>query len=405
MSEDLFNKKIKEKFEDYTPPVRDDVWDKLKNNTPKPVFWTWWHQYALPLYALLSTGAIIFLLSKNYFTKNTAQVAENQVSVASATIPDSIFIYKKDTVFIEKITYLNSEKKQNRDESANWKKLYLAVNEKLQSIENQINSNTIGKTQENETEKPKPQLASEIVGISDKNLAENKTKEPAKEEELKELILPDAPPKAKPDSIINQKKQFHWPYTRFGIAQEADLLGGLSIGAMIETFLFKNLSVGVGGLVTRYKEVEYENPRDFNLSTGKVFEELFASGLPATYDQISDIKIKTTFFELPVGVNLYFPLHKNLKLKMYYGSHFDIKTFQSVKVETYKDEEETYTVFQNQREKSGFHNLVFGTGIQYQKNRFSLQITPTYIYNFKEVDYLKTGGKFRLNTQLYYRIK
>ena len=405
MSEDLFNKKIKEKFKDYTPPVRDDVWDKLKKNTPKPVFWTWWHQYALPLYALLSTGAIVFLLSKNYFTQEKEQLTENQPSVVAAASQDSIFIYKKDTVYIEKITYITTGKDRNHDETANWKKMYLTVNEKLQRIENQINSNTVGKTLTNETEKSENQPSEIKIASSDQNLAETQPKEPVKEEEFKELILPDAPPKSRQDSIINQKKKFQWPYTRFGIAQEVDLKGGQSIGAMIEMFLFKNLSVGVGGLVTRYKEVEYENPRDFNLSTGKVFETLFAGGLPASYDQISDIKIKTTFFELPVGVNLYFPLHKNLKLKMHYGSHFDIKTFQSVKVETYKDEEETYTVFQNQREKSGFHNLVFGTGIQYEKNRFALQITPTYIYNFKEVDYLKTGGKFRLNTQLYYRIK
>ena len=66
-------------------------------------------------------------------------------------------------------------------------------------------------------------------------------------------------------------------------------------------------------------------------------------------ESLDEIYIKNTVLELPLKLNYYLPLKQNWDLMFNYGTHLDIKTYQSLNVEYNLQGEEVYQKTPNQK--------------------------------------------------------
>ena len=55
MSNESFDRKMKEELEGFSRPIQTDVWAKIQPNLPLPWYMVAWAKYAWPFYALTTT--------------------------------------------------------------------------------------------------------------------------------------------------------------------------------------------------------------------------------------------------------------------------------------------------------------------------------------------------------------
>ena len=203
-----------------------------------------------------------------------------------------------------------------------------------------------------------------------------------------------------------QKRRFELP----NIESRIGLLGGFSseksytFGSTYEWFLSKVISLNLGIQINNYKELEYKGTKGYNLKTGKDFLLTYGSQLNST-EPVKDIYIKNTILEVPIKLNYYIPLKQNWDLCFTYGTHLDLKTYQSLKVEFDVPGDEIHQKLQTKNSKEAFHNMIVGTGLQYRRNKYVFQLNPTLTYNFREIELQKTGGVFSVTGGLLLKLK
>jgi hypothetical protein len=73
-----------------------------------------------------------------------------------------------------------------------------------------------------------------------------------------------------------------------------------------------------------------------------------------------------------------------------------MELYQNIQFETYQNGEEIYTEFNTLAAKNSWHNMILGVGGQYRHKNIVFQVSPSYLYNYREVDYIKSGGAFRI---------
>jgi hypothetical protein len=91
-------------------------------------------------------------------------------------------------------------------------------------------------------------------------------------------------------------------------------------------------------------------------------------------------------------------------MKFSFGTHIDMKLYQNIRFETYQKGEEIYTEFNTLAAKNSWHNMIFGIGGQYRRKNIIFQLSPTFLYNYREVDYVKSGGAIRINGSVLLKI-
>ena len=52
-----------------------------------------------------------------------------------------------------------------------------------------------------------------------------------------------------------------------------------------------------------------------------------------------------------------------------------------------------------------FHNMIFGTGLQYRRNKMIFQLIPSLTYNFREIDFQKSGKLFTINGGMFLKLR
>jgi len=391
MSNDLFDKKIKEELESARRQVSSGLWQKIQKQRPLPWYFDFGRRFGFPVYSFITTLALLWGIKKYNDIEQQFKLLNDKISEFRTLEPQSTeqTIVHKDTIYIEKTIFVINKQSSVPD---------LATEAHSETGKNEVQEylSSTPKTTTGETT-TREESTDETKNRDKKAGDQENTVVALKEESLKDsthLIIPK-----KTLSETPPEKKFSWPKlnSRVGIAGGAGFDRSNNLGAVFELFFRKDLSVSSGILINNYPENEYGSARHFNVSTGKNFEQIYKPHLPEKYDRLAEIQLKTTIVELPINLNYYLPLTRKLDLKFSFGSHIDLRTFQSVRFETYQEDEETYTRFNNPVGRNYWHNLNFSAGLQYKPGKFAFQLSPGYWYSFREVDYLPSGSSFRIN--------
>lgn len=411
MKQDLFNKKIKEKLDQIDKPVSGDLWSKIEPHVEK----SWWtvflKKYGWPTYASLATILLWYSLVQNNAVRKDVEYLNTKVGEIKQPINQTQTIYHKDTIYIVKTIYnqtQNSDKKnENKIASLENKVEELLSNMKVYL--SQLDDKQVKETTKTSTDNEKlEELVKNIENTNQKvlkSIEENTALVEKQDDKLDTLLIPERKAIAE-ETSPPKKKRFELPKieSRLGLLTGYSSENSFIFGSVYEYFLSRALSLSLGIQINNNPEKEYNGTRDFNIKTGRDFMLTYGSQLNSKED-VDEIYIKTTILELPFKINYYVPLKQNWDLIFNYGTHLDIKNYQSLNVEYNIQGEEIYQKLQTKSSKEVFHNMTLGTGLQYRRNRYVFQFNPTLTYNFREIEFQKAGGVLSLNGGLFLKLK
>lgn len=411
MKQDLFNKKIKEKLDQVDKPVSGNLWSKIEPQVEK----SWWtvllKKYGWPTYASLATVLLWYSLFQNNAVRKDVEYLNTKIGETKKPLNQTQTIYHKDTIYIVKTIYNQTQNSDKRNENK-ITSLENKVEELLSNMKiylSQLDDKQVKDTTKTSTNNEKlEELVKNIENTNQKVLKyieENSALVERQDEKLDTLLIPER--KAVPEeSNPPKKKRFELPKieSRLGLLTGYSSQNSFIFGSVYECFLSRALSLSLGIQINNKPEKEYKGTRDFNLKTGRDFMLTYGSQLNSKED-VDEIYIKTTILELPLKINYYVPLKQNWDLMFNYGTHLDIKNYQSLNVEYNIQGEEIYQKLQTKSSKEIFHNMTLGMGLQYRRNRYVFQFNPTLTYNFREIEFQKAGGVLSLNGGLFLKLK
>lgn len=411
MKQDLFNKKIKEKLDQIDKPVSGNLWSKIEPHVEK----SWWtvflKKYGWPTYASLATILLWYSLVQNNAVRKDVEYLNTKVGEIKEPINQTQTIYQKDTVYIVKTIYNQTKNsdKQNENKIASLENKVEELLSNMKVYLSQLDDKQVKETSKTSTDNEKlEELVKNIENTNQKvlkSIEENTALVEKQDEKLDTLLIPERKAIAE-ETIPSKKKRFELPKieSRLGLLTGYSSQNSFIFGSVYEYFLSRALSLSLGIQINNNPEKEYNGTKDFNLKTGRDFMLTYGSQLNSKED-VDEIYIKTTILELPLKINYYVPLKQNLDLMFNYGTHLDIKNYQSLNVEYNVQGEEIYQKLQTKSSKEIFHNMTLGTGLQYRRNRYIFQFNPTLTYNFREIEFQKAGGVLSLNGGLFLKLK
>lgn len=411
MSNELFDKKIKQQLEKINRPVGKNVWDKVQSQMAVPWYHDFWRRFALPTYSVITTILLLFSLKEILNNKTQISLLNDKISTTQIKPEPTIqTIVNKDTIYVYKTVYITQKE----------------TSKSVRTTESSIPSSARQDDKLYTLEAPKEVFISNLpakenstsqsLAVTDTDLPKNTN---SANNSITDAAKSDSVQVSKKDSVVAlsipkptedpepQKKKFKLPKlnTRFGISGGVGIDGDVSLGPMTEIFLGKNLGLSTGLIFNRYPQLEYSSPKQFNAQTGQDFLYLYNNQIPANYDALTEIQISTSILELPLYLNYYIPIKRKLDLKLTFGTHIDLKLYQNIRFETYRSGEEVYTEFNTYAAENTWHNLILGLGLQYKHKSMVFQLTPTYLYNYREVDYIASGGAFRINGGVLFNLR
>jgi hypothetical protein len=187
---------------------------------------------------------------------------------------------------------------------------------------------------------------------------------------------------------------------RFGIASTVSLYG-YGLGPSFEIFPTENLGFSFGIHASTVRAENHKVLRDYNSATGKLFLVQYRNYLPARFDRIEDISIKTSVVSLPVQLKYYIPLKPNLSLFMHIGTSLDVSAYQQVSFQSYLNQSKRRNTFEMDVEPHFFNDFMIGPGIQYRRSRIHAQLAPYYVYDFRSIENTAHGGNLGLRGSLW----
>lgn len=418
MSNELFDKKLKDRLNSVNKPVSPNVWNNIEKQLAIPWYHDFWRRFGFPTYSVLSTLVILYCIKEIFQSKEQLNLLNDKISTIQQikVLPEIKTIVHKDTIFIQKTIYV--VKKSNKDKVIKVEQsptFVLKENKEENFVESEIVSIKSPSTPtlnfESSVDKTAIQVPTKGFLANDVNSTKEKTNLTPKEEKIIEptkdsIKAPLEKPMEASILPVSEKKSFHWPKldARFGVSSSISLAGDFNLGPVIELFLRPNLGFTMGIAINKYPTIEYISDKQFNFYTGQSFVELYRSKIPEKYDALTEISINTSILELPLYLNYYVPIKRNFDLKFTFGTHIDLKLYQNIRFETYNKGEEVYTEFNTLASKNSWHNMILGVGLQYKFKNLAFQLSPTYLYNYREVDYIKSGGAFRANGSILLNI-
>lgn len=411
MKQDLFNKKIKEKLDQIDKPVSGNLWSKIEPHVEK----SWWtvflKKYGWPTYASLATILLWYSLVQNNAVRKDVEYLNTKVGEIKQPINQTQTIYHKDTVYIVKTIYNQTQNadKKNENKIASLENKVEELLSNMKVYISQLDDKQVKETTKTSTNNEKlEELVKNIENTNQKvlkSIEENTALVEKQDDKLDTLLIPERKAIAE-ETSPPKKKRFELPRieSRLGLMTGYSSENSFIFGSVYEYFLSRALSLSLGIQINNNQSKEYNGTRDFNIKTGRDFMLTYGSQLNSNED-LDEIYIKTTILELPLKINYYVPLKQNLDLIFNYGTHLDVKNYQSLNVEYNIQGEEIYQKLQTKSSKEIFHNMTLGTGLQYRRNRYVFQFNPTLTYNFREIEFQKAGGVLSLNGGLFLKLK
>jgi hypothetical protein len=357
MKQDLFNKKIKEKLDQIDKPVSGNLWSKIEPHVEK----SWWtvflKKYGWPTYASLATILLWYSLVQNNAVRKDVEYLNTKVGEIKEPINQTQTIYQKDTVYIVKTIYNQTKNsdKQNENKIASLENKVEELLSNMKVYLSQLDDKQVKETTKTSTNNDKlEELVKNIENTNQKvlkSIEENTALVEKQDEKLDTLLIPERKAIAE-ETIPSKKKRFELPKieSRLGLYSGYSSENSFLFGSVYEYFLSRALSLSLGIQINNYQAKEYSGTRDFNLKTGRDFMLTYGQQLSSKED-VDEIYIKTTILELPFKINYYLPLKQNWDLIFNYGTHLDIKNYQSLNVEYNIQGEEIYQKLQTKRTK------------------------------------------------------
>lgn len=296
----------------------------------------------------------------------------------------AIINFDNDRVLVEKLT-----EKTSSGNSAAETNLSFQPNQQVDKVAAEVSDDKLksAKVQDVSTEKVEEEPKKEQKQVEELIIPENKATLPADQKKPKKIDL----------SRIN---------ARFGIT--GDYMGKHfnSLGPAVEVFLGERFALNTGLLITGKNEFEYKLSKDFNMFTGKKFEDRYKPYIPNKPDKIQDIEIETSSIKLPIYFSYYVPVRYNWAFMLSTGTKLDLSVMETVKFNGQNfDGSLDYNKFENQYKPKIFSNLYYGMGVQYQYKRFFGQMTPYFEFPFRQASYLVPPKKFGVNASLRFSLK
>lgn len=459
MSENNFDDNIRKKLESIRPEYSEAAWQKLKRSLPIPWYMSFLRDYGSWVFGGLATVAFLGSQYNNQTIKKENKLLNEKISTLSSspeirTVTDTIFVQQNDTVyttryitryikvgneFVEDENQLTESQKVllsqktkekvvfgkdlggGKSKAANQNDKVARISEKSEKSMDRTTEGNVGDKNLPETELPSQANKQEdkvVAEVSDEKVklahledvsksTDEPEAKPIKEKvQEDELIIPENKASIPVDQKKPKKIDLSRVNARFGIS--GDYMGHQfnSLGPAIEVFLGERFALNTGLLITGKREYEYRLLRDFNMKTGKQFEDRYKPFIKEKPMKIENIEIETSSIKLPVFVSYYVPLRYNLDFMLSTGTKLDLSVIETVKFsEQAFDGSNSYSKFENQYKPKVFNNLFYGMGIQYKYKRLVGQVNPYFEFPFRQASYLMPPKKFGVNASLKFSLK
>lgn len=458
MSENNFDDDIKRKLESIRPAYSEAAWQKLKRSLPIPWYMSFLRNYGTWMFGGLATVAFLGSQYNNQIIRKENKLLHDKISTINSlsevkTLTDSIYVRQNDTVYATKYVTRYVKVGNNFEEE-------LAVStDRPKNVLNQNNGEIVAKKNvkgatpssnisvekdkfSNKSRDKEEIFQSELDEKVEKNnaaaetnlalsaiknedrvvadVSEQKMKadkledisgktqegEIKKENIVTELIIPENKALLPVDQAKNKKIDFSRINARFGVS--GDYMGHyfISLGPTIEVFLGKRFSLNTGLLITGKHAYKYKLVRDFNLNTGKKFEDKYRPFIGEKPMKIENIEIETSSIKLPIYLSYYVPFKSNFAFMFSTGTKLDLSVVETIKFnEQGFDGSNYFNKFENQYNPKVFNNFYYGMGVEYKYKRLVGQMTPFFEFPFRQPSYLVSPKKFGVNASLKFSLK
>ncbi len=461
MSSENFDRKIREKLVRHIPKYDAGSWDNFRKLLPAPWYVKLFKEYGGWLFGGLATTAL--LVTTLYQTKKTEELNDKiftlteQLLQMETSVADTLYIQNSttDTVYItrhvpaavkEKIIYLPSPGKQDLSLAAQATSRSLPVESRVNDRENivpekrdsearqtarEISGNNMtnppGNEQALKEGSGKPNATDHSGALNERQTGndnewptENNTEKQASASarayeknlntsEKEAAEIPGnlaAPPAAdqKPEERENPeavpKKKIKWPRTRLGLS--SDMLGfkTLVTGPALEVFLSDKFSFNTGVLFSGQQEAKHPRTMDFNLTTGKRFEEEYQPFIKENLPVIKDIVIQTSFVKMPLYFNYYINTWSRFNVFISAGTKLDLSVYQDVDYVGVSPGTMVTRRFEARPTPKVFNSFFYATGLQYKYRKFVVQASPYFDFQLRRPDYYTSPRNVGINGSL-----
>jgi len=459
MSENNFDDDIRKKLESIRPEYSEAAWQKLKRSLPIPWYMSFLRDYGSWVFGGIATVAFLGSQYNNQTIRKENKLLNDKISTITDSpetkiVTDTIYVRQNDTVYTTRyvtryvriddefvedetlktrnLSRIQTEKaRRNLNEETiygdktvlNSKSDVEKANIKAKNLDIDLIEKLTDKKAVSDKDLAEINLAFQANQQADKVIAEVSDEKPKAvkvedtsaivDEELKkeqkqveELIIPDNKASLPSDQKKPKKIDLSRINARFGIT--GDYMGKQfnSLGPALEVFLGERFALNTGLLITGKKEFEYKLSRDFNMFTGKKFEDRYKPFIPQKPDKIQDIEIETSSIKLPIYFSYYVPVRYNWAFMLSTGTKLDLSVMETVKFNGQNfDGSLDYNKFENQYKPKIFSNLYYGMGAQYQYKRFFGQVTPYFEFPFGQASYLVPPKRFGVSASLKFSLK
>jgi hypothetical protein len=463
MSENNFDDDIRKKLESIRPEYSEAAWQKLKRSLPIPWYMSFLRDYGSWVFGGLATVAFLGSQYNNQTIRKENKLLNDKISTITSSpetkiITDTVYVRQNDTVFttryVTRYVRVADEYVEDENLTSSNKNQVLAektkakVKEEGSGVSRMVldsKSKTVkNKSKNSETDladkltaskdildkeavshkdlavtnlafQPNQQVDKVVAEVADEKLKAAKVEdtsgkvdeEPKKDQkQVEELIIPENKATLPTDQKKAKKIDLSRINARFGITGDYMGRNFNSLGPAVEVFLGERFALNTGLLITGKKEFEYKLLRDFNMNTGKKFEDRYKPYIPIKPEKIQDIEIETSSIKLPIFFSYYVPVRNNLAFMLSTGTKLDLSVIETVKFKGQNfDGSLDYNKFENQYKPKIFSNLFYGMGMQYQYKRFVGQMNPYFEFPFRQASYLVPPKKFGINASLKFSLK
>ena len=450
MSDNFFDENIRKKLETIRPEYSEAAWKRLRSSLPVPWYVSFLRDFGGWIFGGIASVAFLTTFYNNQLTKKENEVLNEKIStiknqsLSSVTNTDTVVVTKLDTVFLTRyqtrtqVRYVNVIDNGNQ-QSVDKSKERIAVNAAKNSnretghqnssvnnsskdpgsgntnLKNDLQEiNLDEKTADNNRVDAKVELADNNTQEKPKPIIaeENTIREPQKPANDNAIPLLDELAVAETKKPVEEKKGSKLSdfmknlNPRFGVTGDYMGLKANSMGPIIEFLLGGRFSISTGLLITGKNDLKFGLPRDFNMGTGKKFEDRYKEFFGEKPLKIEDIKIETQSVKMPLYFNYYVPFKYNLDFVLTTGTKLNLSTVENVSYMGSNNYGNNYIErFENQYKPRVFNNLLYGMGIQYHKSRFAGQVIPYFEFPFSQGNALSPPKKFGINASLRFSLK
>ena len=462
MKTENFDEAFRRKIESFHPPFQEDEIDRVQAYVNQRIPLSFWQRFGHTF--AYSAGAIVIvsLLTSTLYQANENKILlskiailskkseQKPVAITTENVPKNIILTKTDTVYV--IKYLTKTNPLDDKSSVQSEPLVENIidrnliipnggeknlsyqNAPTKSFENDYNANnSITKSPSYEVQKNNFIVKNNPQDIITKTtiteLPENESV--LLEKNVKPLIISELNYKKlnfinseMTNNLVNRALNLpnYWVKSnenkanklpnitlpnlkyRVGLGTNADAwLVGTSV--LTEVLFAKHWSVTTGVNIAFLGFERFGNEADFKRKKEKDFRDKYFVNVP-TSNQIEGIETHQFLFRIPIYLNYRLPLRKNYTALFSTGTDLDFQLRQATSYSHHDfspvDEKDNFT---EKIPVVPFNNWLFSAGIEKRWNHFSLQFSPYFSTQIKQIPYRNQDYSFGIKLNGFYRLK